>query len=229
MISWPQLLLFLIVAVGLGLLISASMGLRSGHIEKYVDEEGRPAYRRHRHFRWGRGLGGVVLLVLALTLLWTALQVQSYIGLTGDVQVARIHATQITNAQHLMSVELMLYDNNGHQNSTNTYMVNGDEWMLQGNIIKFSPWLNILGLHSSYKLTRLEGRFDDPNLERNSQHTVVELNGGDDNFFKTTQNLPWVSPFVEATFGGGTFLQPDGRTYDVFIASNGLLYPKPAK
>src|SRR5436853_282281 len=82
----------------------------------------------------------------------------------------------------------------------------GDEWMLQGDIIKFPTWLNILGLHSGYKLTRLEGRYDDPKLESNSRHVVVTLNGGDDNFFKTMQGQAWVSPVIQAAYGNAVFL-----------------------
>jgi hypothetical protein len=73
----------------------------------------------------------------------------------------------------------------GPQVSDKTYLVTGDEWMLEGDIIKFPTWLNIVGLHSGYKLTRLEGRYNDPNLELRGKRTVITLNGGDDNFFKT--------------------------------------------
>jgi hypothetical protein len=127
-----------------------------------------------------------------------------------------------------MSVEITLYDKNGHQTSDNTYAVAGDEWMLQGDIVKFPAWLNILGLHSGYKLTRLEGRFDDPNLERNAKHTVIVLNGGDDQFFKTVQEQAWTSPFVQAAYGSGVFLAPDGKSYNVLVSQTGLL-AEPAK
>jgi hypothetical protein len=85
-----------------------------------------------------------------------------------------------------------------------------------------------VGLHSSYKLTRLEGRFDDPNLERHATHTVVDLNGGDDNFFKTVQEQAWVSPIVQGAYGNAVFLGADGKTYDVFVSQTGL-YATPEK
>jgi len=121
-----------------------------------------------------------------------------------------------------MSVDLTLYDKNGQPSLEKTYLVNGDEWMLQGDIIKFPNWLNIVGLHSSYKLTRLEGRFDKSELERNSTHTVIDLNGGDDNFFTTVQEQAWVSPIVQGAYGNAVFLKADDRTYDVFVSQTGL-------
>ncbi|HEX4206521.1 MAG TPA: hypothetical protein VHZ51_20450 [Ktedonobacteraceae bacterium] len=224
----PQIILLILFIASIGFLISALTSLRRRPPEKYIDEDGWARYHHgRRHFRWGHGASGVVLLVIALLLLWVASLAQVYTGLNSDIKVAQVHATSVANMQHMMSVEMTLYDSSGHTTSTQTYLVSGDEWMLQGDIIKFPAWLNVLGLHSGYKLTRLEGRFDDPNLESNSKHTVITLNGGDDGFFKTTQGLPWITPFVQAAYGNATFLQPDGKTYNVVVSQSGL-YPKPA-
>jgi len=222
----PQLILFILGLVGFVLLVSMITGLLIGEeIEREeVDEEGRHRgrkYIRRRRFKWGRGLGGVILLLIAVSLLWATFLVQSYLGVTGEIKVAHVRASAITNFPHVMSVELVLYDKDGHQISDNTYGVMGDEWMLQGDIVKFPTWLNIVGLHSGYKLTRLEGRFDDPNLERNSKHTVIELNGGDDNFFKTAYTQRWLSPFVDAAYGNAVF-QASG-SFDVFATQDALI------
>lgn len=239
LIGWPQVLLILIGIVGLGLLISAGMGLSRRFASREMDEEedenetrkfgrSRP-YRRHRRFRWGRSIVGVMLVLLALSLLWLTLLVQTYLSLTSDIKVARVHATPVANSDHLMSVDLTLYDQNGHQTSEETYVINGDEWMLQGDIIKFPTWLNILGLHSGYKVTRLEGRFDSPNLESTSKHIVTQLNGGDDNFFQTVQQQAWTSPIVQAAYGSSTFVPADNnKTYDVYVSQIGL-YAQPEK
>ena len=227
-VGLPQVILFIVGIVGLFLLISAVMGMRRRSVGRYADYEdeeearkfGRP--RRRRYFRWGRAIGGIILVLLALSILWLALLIQTYLGLTGDVKVAQVRAHTIANLPHEMSVELILYDKNGHQSSDQTYAVNGDEWMLQGDMIKFPAWLNIVGLHSGYKLTRLEGRFDDPKLESNAKHVVITLNGGDDNFFKTVHDQrSWTAPFVDAAYGNAVFVPADG-TYDVFVSQTGL-------
>src|SRR5579883_1308845 len=89
----------------------------------YGAEEGKfhhyrqPHHHRRRHYKWGRGLSGVLLLALAISLLWLTFLVQTYLGLTGDIQVAQVRATQITGVSHTMSVELILYDQSGHQTS----------------------------------------------------------------------------------------------------------------
>lgn len=244
--GWPQVILLLIGIVGLGLLISGAMGLSRRYNSRWRDEKeeeeeereeedrkfgrhrGFRHERHHRHFRWGRGIAGIILVLLALSILWLTLLVQTYLGLTSDIKVARIHATKVGNIPHMMSVDLTLYDQNGRQISEQTYVINGDEWMLQGDVIKFPTWLNIVGLHSGYKLTRLEGRYDDPTLEGSSKHVVVTLNGGDDNFFTTVQQQAWTSPIVQAAYGSSTFLPSDGKTYDVSVSQTGL-YAVPEK
>jgi hypothetical protein len=232
--SWQQIILFIVGLLGVGLL--ASMGvsiIRRDYWHKHAEgeefqkhgwhEPGRPLlHRHHRPVRWRRGISGILLLLLAGSLLWVMFIVQTYLGLTGEIKVAHVRATVIKNVPHLMSVELILYDSNGHAASDNTYVVQGDEWMLQGDIVKFPTWLNVIGLHSGYKLTRLEGRFDDPDLERNSKHTVVVLNGGDDNFFKTMNTQKsWFSWFVDASYGNAVF-DPAGG-FDVFATQDALI------
>src|SRR5947209_7236098 len=148
-VGLPQVILFLLAVLGIGLLISTAMGIserRSGRYRGDEDEEDARKFGRHHRYRrrlpLGRGILGLVLVLLALSLLWLTLLVQTYLGLTSDIKVARVHATPVANADHLMSVELILYDQNGHQTSDQTYLVKGDDWRLEGDIIKFPTWLN---------------------------------------------------------------------------------------
>ncbi len=229
-VGLPQVIELIIVLIGLALLISAIRGLLPHR--SYLTEEEKEEYRRtgrsphHRHrryFGWKRGLGGIILVVLAVSLLWLTFLVQSYLGYSADIKVAEIKAHTFQNQSHQMAVELILYDQNGHQTSDQYYNVMGDEWMLQADFIKFPTWMNILGFHAGYKLTRLEGIYQDPNLERNSKHTVVELNGGEDNFFQTMQSQrQWFSPFVDAYYGNAVFEPGNSGVFDVYASQTGL-------
>jgi hypothetical protein len=224
-IGLPQLVLLILTIIGLALLISSLMSLfrRRAYYEDVEDEKYKFAKRYYRHhFRWARGFLGLILLLVAVCLLWFATLMQTYLALTGEIKVAHVHASTLANAPHEMNVELVLYDKNGHQTSDNSYLVAGDEWMVQGDILKVSPWLNVLGLHSGFKLTRLEGRFNDPNSEHNAKHTVVELNGGDGAFFQTAySHQSWFAPFVDAAYGNAVF-QAAG-TFDIFATQDALI------
>ena len=228
----PQIILILIALIGLALLLYAAHSLIRGekHYGRLSAEEKEIYYQhgrvpRRRRLRWQHGAGGIVLIILAVTILWMSLLIQAYLGLTDGIRVAQVTALTIENPTSnipMMSVDLTLYDQNGHATSQHSYLVMGNEWMLQDDTIKITSWMNILGLHSGYKLTRLEGRFDDPNLEANSKHSVVVLNGGDDGFFQNMQAWHgWISPFIDAQYGTAVFSAADG-TYDVYVSQTGL-------
>lgn len=228
----PQIILLLIALCGFALFVYAAHSLLRGEkLYKLRTEEEKERYRLHGHLprrrrlRWQHGISGIVLLFLAVSLLWMTFLIQSYLGLTGNIEVAQVRATTVANPVDsnvpMMSVELTLFDQSGHTTSDHTYLVLGNEWMVQGDIIKFPDWLNVVGLHTGYKLTRMEGRYDDPNLEANGKHTVVELNGGDDGFFQHTKGTNWYSNFVQAQYGNAVFQAADG-TYSVFVSQTGL-------
>src|SRR5581483_7942534 len=103
-VGWPQLILFLVAILGLGLLVSSLMEATRTRSGDFVDTNGRPVHHRRRRFGVGRALGGVVLVALAVSLLWGVFMVQSYLGLTSDVPVAQIRATQIEGLPHEMSI-----------------------------------------------------------------------------------------------------------------------------
>ena len=236
--GWPQFIFLLVSLIGVALVISLIVSFFVKDVEVFElekeREEGeqkgltgnrqRKQYlrRRRRRLRWARGGTGVVLIVLGVSLLWLTFLTQTYLGLTSEIKVAQIQATKVSNANHEMSVNITLYDDSGHALSNNTYILQGDEWMLQGDIIRFPTWLNVLGIHSGYKVTRLEGRYDDIHLENTAPHTAIALNGGDDNFFQVANSQKWwFSWFVDASYGNAV-IQTTG-TYNVFATQDALI------
>jgi hypothetical protein len=234
-IGLPQILLFALFVLGVALFISSLLGLTRGkrELEIFEDDDGyqyRRWRRRRRQFRWRRGVSGVLVLIVAISLLWLTFSIQSYLGLTSDIKVATVQATQISDTnsnQPQMAVRLTLLDSSGKPLAPKEYVMNGDRWIIMGNMVKFPTWMNIFGIHSGYKLTRLEGMYSDPTLEANDKHTVVTLNGGDDNFFKSVYKQAWTSPFVDAAYGSATFEPADDQTYDIYTSQTGF-YAKPA-
>lgn len=226
-IGGPQIILFLLLLIGIGLLISSLLGLVGGkqEVEIFEDEYGKRYRRwrkRRREVRWKRGTGGILLLVAAISLLWLTVAIQSYLGLTSDIKVAQVQATSFANSPNVMSVHLTMLNSNGKATSDQLYQMNGDQWLLECDMIKFPSWMNIFGIHSSFKLTRLEGQFSDPQLESTSKHTVVTLNGGDGDFFKSVYKQAWSSPFVDAAYGNAVFEPGDNKTYDIYVSQTGL-------
>jgi hypothetical protein len=217
-IGGPQIIILLLLVAGLGLLISSAMNL-AGKGKVYVDDTGQKYHRRHGH---KRGIGGIFLIIVAVSLIWLAGLVQTYVGLDSKIRVAQVRASKISNQAHTINVELIQFDKTGKQISDDSYEVAGDRWLLQGDILKFPSWVNILGLHSGYKLTRLQGQYDSISDENTQKHQAIELNGGDGSFFQTVYQQAWSSPFVEAAYGNAVIEPADGHTYNVVVNQSGL-------
>jgi hypothetical protein len=229
--GFPQTFLLLIFAGGLFLLVWSLLGLKGKkEVETLEDENGRKYrhYRRVRRFRLGRGFGGIGLMVVAFLLILVAGAIQEYLGLTGKILVAHVRATAARNQGNIpvMSVDLTLYDDNGNIASHDVYIVNGDEAFIGGDIIQLSGWMNLLGFHSGYKLTKLEGMYSDVNLERTQQHTVVVLNGGDDDFFNDAYHKGITTFFVTAAYKNGSSVPTNGVGYNICVSQDAIV-PQP--
>lgn len=177
-----------------------------------------------RRLRIMDSLLSLAIIALALGALYSTLAVQAYTSLTSSALVAHVRSATIANSptgEPTMSVELTLYGQDGKPTSDKTYLVLGNEWMVQGDMIKFAPMFSMLGLRSGYKITRLEGRYDSAELETSGKHTVVELNGGDDHFFQVAHSLEsMIAPFVDAAYGSAVI--NGSGAYNIYVSQSGL-------
>ena len=55
------------------------------------------------------------------------------------------------------------------------FLIRGDQWMIEGDILKWDEWLNFLGLKTRYRLTRLRGRYVSTDEEAREKPTVYSL------------------------------------------------------
>ena len=212
-----QILLAGVVIVAVVMLLSSVVGRRRVVRSSLISAVGAPRGRRLR-FRPGRAVTGVALLVVSLLVLWFATLVQTYLGLTGEIKAAHVVATPVSNAMHSLNVDLTLYDDEGNTHTRQTYQVEGDMWVLQADIVELHHWVNVLGMHSGYKVTRLFGeRLDGVSP---TQHQIL-LNGGDGSFFADMRDRKWwTKPFVRSAYGNAVISAPGD--FDVYISQDAI-------
>lgn len=191
-----------VIIVGVALVISALIALRKKGPRALI----------------ARGTGGVALLAAAALVLWIATLVQTYLGLTGEVRAAHVVVSQVSGAEHQLEVELTLFDEEGGAEQRSTHRVEGDLWVLQAQIVELEPWVNALGFHSGYKVSRLYGqRLDGVATAQNH----IFLNGGDRDFFEDMSKDRWfTSPFVRSAYGNAVIATPG--EYEVFISRDAI-------
>jgi hypothetical protein len=111
---------------------------------------------------------------------------------------------------------------NGQPGTSQTFTVYGDQWQLGGDIIKWQDWVNILGVQTGYRVTRLMGYYNDATDYRSKPISAYDLDGGTDRLQQFIHDHPNVTPFVRATYGNDVRMQPDPTaTYNVYVSTSG--------
>ncbi|MEU4343205.1 hypothetical protein AB0H00_18330 [Nocardia sp. NPDC023852] len=197
-----QIGLILLLLVGVALIISGLVTARRVGMRALV----------------ARGASGLVLLLVAAVLLWIVTLLQTYLGLTGEIKAAHVVAKQVAGQEHQLDVDLTLYGDDDHPEQRKTYRVEGDMWMLQAGIVELEPWVNALGFHSGYQISRLYGQRLDG--VATTQHQIF-LNDGDRDFFTDMRaGRWWTQPFVRSAYGNAVIAVPG--EYDVYISRDAI-------
>lgn len=123
------------------------------------------------------------------------------------------------------------------QNGRDRYFfVNGDQWMIEGDILKWRPWLTLLGLDTRYRLTRITGRYLDINAERSLPRSILSLR--DTSPTETEYHPLWrwlyrsghKLPLVDTVYGNAAYQDlTESSHYLVFVGSSGFIVRKKEK
>lgn len=105
-----------------------------------------------------------------------------------------------------------------------TFLIRGKQWAVGGHIIKWSNSLNLLGLHSMYKLTRIEGKYISAFDEMNNQPTVYSLTEKEsDPLWKIMYKYGHRLPFIQSVYGNSVFTYPSFRgEFKIFVTTSGF-------
>jgi hypothetical protein len=156
-------------------------------------------------------LAGALLLTAAALATTLALAVQGYRAFTRE-DVAAVVETRPTGVQTF--------------NATFTFP-DGDQrsFSLAGDVLKWKPIANVLGLHTAYALDRVAGRYVRLEDERARRRTVYSLKQPARlDLFELRRRFPLLRPLVDAEYGSATFAPANARrSYEIRVSISGLL------
>ena len=171
--------------------------------------------------RWAggtlHGLGGLLCLALAGLAAAISVGLREYHALTLEVLAATV-TTQPLGPQRFRAM-IVLPDKR-----LAMYDLAGDALYMDARILKWHPWVNLLGLHTSYELDRVAGRYNAVSDERSRPHTAYELArpAGIDLFAIARRRL--LGPLVDAEYGSAAFVTSTRPAqYEVRVSTTGLL------
>lgn len=108
------------------------------------------------------------------------------------------------------------------------FPMQGDQWAIGGDFLKWYPWVNWFGVKNCHKLTRLSSRYLKAEDELNRPRTAYDLNGGTDLLWQCLYRVSQWIPFVEAVYGNSAYIPATPGQWGLYVTLSGYLL-KPLK
>jgi len=105
-----------------------------------------------------------------------------------------------------------------------SFEFDADEWVFEGRIVKWSPFLGILPLKSYYRVERITSRYYETEREKSAPRIVVALSEERDPLWRFFYRIQKLAPFIEAVYGMSAFMPFEpGEKFHVYVTSTGFL------
>ena len=159
-------------------------------------------------------------------LLFAGFFFRAYRAFTLEEPVATI-IIEHPDGGEVRSITIIQDDQKG-ESRTRRFDVAGDQWVLEGDILKWRNWLNFLGLHTRYRLTRLRSRYLEASDEMTKPSSIHPLVENEDHplwryLYKYGPRLPMVS-----TVYGNAVFQASGEDaiFRIYVGTSGFIARK---
>jgi hypothetical protein len=179
----------------------------------------------------GRYVLALVTSIVAIAVGFAALSLlamlQSWQAFTKKTHVAEIQCIEL--APHQLRVYLVPIERDGTRGATEIYDVEGDQWEVGGDVLRFKSLFTALGVDTVFRLTRVEGRWSaaaDANAHKGSAHDRVPPSAAWTALYRGTDRAPlkWM---IAGAHGQYVSQLPDRRAvFDLYVTPNGYVVDK---
>lgn len=169
----------------------------------------------------------IIILIWILTsaaILFLTAFIQSYQSFTKKELVAIVKCVPLDNYKNTMQMELT-FVKNGKSEDSAEFILTGDQWAIEGNILKWQDWLNFAGLHTMYKLTRVRGRFVNIQDEVSRSPSVYSLvDEEEDPRWRWLYKYGHKLPLVTAVYGNTVYTYPSKyNVFEIYVTTSGYI------
>ena len=162
----------------------------------------------------------LALLMLSVSALCgtITLAVQGYYALTREDLAATVRVEPAGEQKFLARFTLPDGDRK-------EFSLAGDQLYVDAHILKWKPWANILGLHTSYELDRVAGRYAVLHDETTKARTVYSLTKEKPvDMFALRQRFSMLNPLLDAEYGSATYINTNAASeFRILVSTTGLL------
>jgi hypothetical protein len=167
-----------------------------------------------------------ILLVIAISaaLIFLSAFIQSYTAFTHRKLVAMVHCTPVEGTKDEMVLWLMTFES-PTVGYLSHHRLRGQEWAIEGHILKWDDWLNFIGRHTMYRLIRVRGRYllaKDETTKPATAYSLVE--NEDDPQWRWLYEYGTRLPFVTAVYGNTVFTFPsETKIFRIYVTTSGFM------
>lgn len=146
----------------------------------------------------------------------------AYHNFTYEEKIAVVEVEPIDEQTCNLIIEEFL---EGGKSNRYRFEIKGDQWMIEGDILKWEDYINFLGLNTRYRLNRVRGRYLKTKDETTNFPTVHSLIEDEEDFlWKILYDAGHKLPFVNTVYGNAVFQMIDKpKRFDVFVTTSGFM------
>lgn len=156
-------------------------------------------------------------------LLFVGFFLRAYHVFTFEKPVAKIEIMPTTEPQTMKVSFIQVSDQGLSLNKQ--FTIKGDQWLLEGDILKWDNWLNFLGLQTRYRFTRIRGRYLKTSDEIEKDKSVFSLVKEEDHpFWQYLYQYGNKLPFVSTVYGNAIFQYGNKhKKFLIFVTPSGFV------
>lgn len=159
-----------------------------------------------------------VFMVFGLVLLLGFISLRGYQAFIHEALVATVQIVPLENQIFLANFKFA-------DGTYQEFKVQGDELMVDAYVLKWKPLANTLGIHTSFQLARISGRYRDYQDEVLKKRSVFKLNQQNAyDLFKMRNQFSSLTFLVDAEYGSASFVPAKQGEYMLVISTTGLLF-----
>ncbi len=158
-----------------------------------------------------------ILLLISIIFVLVFSLLQTFTRFSYEEKIGEVYAVKNNN-------EIEVIFNDIKNNKNYVFNLNGDQWMIEGEIVVFDKWLRWFGAESYYRITRFSGRFEKNITEIPLVYEINKSSQFWEYILKNYEKLP----FIDTAYGIGAFQYP-GHNFEIFINDTGFIIRKTKK
>ncbi|MDB4966142.1 MAG: hypothetical protein JWN44_1831 [Myxococcales bacterium] len=172
-------------------------------------------------------LSSILFLAIGLCALSLMVMLQGWRAFTKKTHVAELQCIEL--GAHKLRVYLVPIDNDGERQATEVYDVDGDQWQVGGDVLRFRSFMTALGVQPVFRLTRIEGHWNaaaDANTHTGTAFDRAPPSSAWMGLYRGADKAP-IKWLVDGAHGQAVSQLPDRRAvYDIYVTPNGYIVDK---